>query len=147
MLETEECRVVTEETVIQFKEKPKPIQMQPQAIILERPAETRPIPFAPKFIRALPEITRRPADEPLTIDVEVEALPEASFVWHVNSFEVRQSANSTIEVPAPNTSRVSFKKPKEGEYRVTAKNAAGVAVSTGKFVTEGTVMTENCNQK
>ncbi len=87
----------------------------------------KPIPFPPKFLQKFPESLLAPSDGPFAMTVTVTALPAASFIWYINGFEVRESESVRLDSQVPNTSQATFMKPKQGEYRVTAKNEQGTA--------------------
>ncbi len=109
----------------------------------KRPPE--PVSRPPRIVKHLPAAVNVRKDEVLTLSVTAEAAPEASFTWYINSFEVRQSAFVRHECPAPNVSRLILQQPKEGEYKVIARNKAGTTFSTTYVTVEGEYLLIGCH--
>ena len=83
------------------------------------------LPKAPKIVTGFAPTHRIKVDEPLVLDVEAEAIPEASFLWRVNNFEIKPNKAVKIERVDENRSRIVFLQPVEGKYEVFAQNYLG----------------------
>lgn len=83
--------------------------------------------FPPRFIRELKPQTFVEGQS-LTLNVEVEAFPNATFTWFVDGVNVTSS--STVRITSHNNkSSATFAKPTKGNYLVKAENSAGKATS------------------
>ncbi|VDK48693.1 unnamed protein product, partial [Anisakis simplex] len=114
-------------------------QVQPQQHIQKfqfvrkgRVEPRKDLPKVPKIHKKFASLIRIPQHKPLVLSVEADAIPEATFTWRVNNFEVRPSALVHIERPAPNVCRATFTKPSEGRYEVIASNERGTDVCSTK---------------
>lgn len=85
--------------------------------------------YPPRFIKALSTYTIE-ENQPLVIEVQVDASPSAVFNWIVNGQELRESNKVKMEF-AENKCRLTLLEPEEGEYRVEARNEEGMSVSIG----------------
>uniref|UniRef100_A0A7E4VJ05 Ig-like domain-containing protein n=1 Tax=Panagrellus redivivus TaxID=6233 RepID=A0A7E4VJ05_PANRE len=83
------------------------------------------LPKAPKIVTGFAPTHRVKVSEPLVLDVEAEAIPEANFQWRVNNFEVKPNKSVKIERVDENRSRIVFLQPTEGRYEVIAQNYLG----------------------
>ncbi|KAJ1351970.1 hypothetical protein KIN20_008153 [Parelaphostrongylus tenuis] len=86
---------------------------------------------APRFVNQVPNLTVQPGTQ-VVIDVEVDAVPPARFLWSVNGREYRESSNNVeFYYPSPNRCVAKFALPVSGEYKVVASNLCGSAMSCG----------------
>lgn len=83
------------------------------------------LPKAPRIVEGFESVLRNLSHEPLALRVTADAIPEASFRWMLNNFEVRPNQAVTIERLGPNVSQATFHNPISGRYEVVATNSLG----------------------
>ncbi|KAF2360265.1 Immunoglobulin I-set [Trinorchestia longiramus] len=103
-------------------------------------AEEKVIMEPPQFTKALaPQIV--PEGEVAILDVEVRAMPEASFSWYRHGIKITDDEELEVSVTSEdNKSRLVIGEVFEddsGDYSVTAQNEAGRASSTATLLVEG----------
>uniref|UniRef100_A0A914C898 Ig-like domain-containing protein n=1 Tax=Acrobeloides nanus TaxID=290746 RepID=A0A914C898_9BILA len=92
------------------------------------------LPKPPKIISRFQEVYRRQENQELVLEVQADSIPEATFQWRQNNFEVKQGENVKIERPGSNQSRAVFLRPVEGRYDVIAKNDLGQDSASTKVI-------------
>uniref|UniRef100_A0A914WIF3 Ig-like domain-containing protein n=2 Tax=Plectus sambesii TaxID=2011161 RepID=A0A914WIF3_9BILA len=123
-------------TVAAAAEESRAIAYKPVASTVMPTEKSKSLPKPPVITKHLPPEIRVPHGEPLTLDVEVDAIPAVSLTWYANKFEVRQSSTINIETPQANVGRATFAEPSDGLYKVIAKNELGTATSTTRVLVE-----------
>lgn len=98
-----------------------------------------PLPYKPRFVRHMPTQTVAP-DQPLRLTTQVDAYPPAQFTWYINGFEVRTTETTRVETEEINVSTLTMTRPKQGKYRVVAKNVVGEEESLGVITVEGMLL-------
>ncbi|KAK0408277.1 hypothetical protein QR680_003866 [Steinernema hermaphroditum] len=83
------------------------------------------LPKAPILTKRFETNLRAVENQPMTLEVEADAIPEAEFAWRVNNFEVKQNQYVKIDSSERNKSRATFLRPVEGRYEVIASNWKG----------------------
>lgn len=94
------------------------------------------LPMPPKIIRKLLPVTRIEQNGSLTLEISVEAIPEASITWRLNNFEIRPSASTSIERISENVSRITFLEAIDGRVEAIAKNYLGQDSTSTKILIE-----------
>uniref|UniRef100_A0A914ZQC4 Titin n=1 Tax=Parascaris univalens TaxID=6257 RepID=A0A914ZQC4_PARUN len=134
---TEVVEKTAEESFVSVVRLPQP-QTEPKFQLMRKGRfESRnDLPKAPEIKRKFAALIRVPQKQPLVLSIEADAIPEATFTWRVNNFEVRTSALVHIERPAPNVSQATFTKPAEGKYEVIAANELGSVTCSTKVAVD-----------
>uniref|UniRef100_A0A914P3H2 Ig-like domain-containing protein n=1 Tax=Panagrolaimus davidi TaxID=227884 RepID=A0A914P3H2_9BILA len=147
-----ECRVFTEidpvkERVIftrkSLSKSPQPIYKLRRRGSLNQRSD---LPKPPKIVTGFAPTHRVKVNEPLVLDVEAEAIPEADFQWRVNNFEIKPNKSIKIEKVDENRSRIVFLQPIEGRYDVVATNYLGKDNLSTKVIVDYAYGTDENNQ-
>uniref|UniRef100_A0AC35GSH2 Ig-like domain-containing protein n=1 Tax=Panagrolaimus sp. PS1159 TaxID=55785 RepID=A0AC35GSH2_9BILA len=147
-----ECRVFTEidpvkERVIftrkSLSKSPQPIYKLRRRGSLNQRSD---LPKPPKIVTGFAPTHRVKVNEPLVLDVEAEAIPEADFQWRVNNFEIKPNKSIKIEKVDENRSRIVFLQPIEGRYDVIATNYLGKDNLSTKVIVDYAYGTDENNQ-
>uniref|UniRef100_A0AC34F962 Ig-like domain-containing protein n=1 Tax=Panagrolaimus sp. ES5 TaxID=591445 RepID=A0AC34F962_9BILA len=147
-----ECRVFTEidpvkERVIftrkSLSKSPQPIYKLRRRGSLNQRSD---LPKPPKIVTGFAPTHRVKVNEPLVLDVEAEAIPEADFQWRVNNFEIKPNKSIKIEKVDENRSRIVFLQPIEGRYDVVATNYLGKDNLSTKVIVDYAYGTDTNNQ-
>lgn len=108
------------------------------------------LPRKPSIVEEMEEELVVDAGTELTLQIDVDAMPECKFTWYINGFEVRKT-NRTVVETEHNHSKLVISEPKEGIYSVKATNQLGsltrsfrvvVNYPTASQITEEKVETE-----
>ncbi|KJH41886.1 immunoglobulin I-set domain protein [Dictyocaulus viviparus] len=94
------------------------------------------LPKSPCLIEKLPSTLKIGFSEPLSLKVTADAIPEATFLWLLNNFELKQSGNVFIKRIAPNISELNLKRGLHGKYDVVARNYLGQDACSCKVIVE-----------
>ncbi|KIH66616.1 immunoglobulin I-set domain protein, partial [Ancylostoma duodenale] len=78
----------------------------------------------------------KPPQQPIKFKAAVDAVPEATFMWLLNNFELKKNQNITINRIAENVSELSLQKVQPGKYDVVAKNHMGQDSCSCKVIVE-----------
>ncbi|GMT09140.1 hypothetical protein PFISCL1PPCAC_437, partial [Pristionchus fissidentatus] len=110
-------------------------------------SSTASLPRAPSFSRQPEPSIHVKAGEQLRLEARIDAVPEVTFRWYLNNFELKANSNIVIERPAPNQTVAYFSKPASGNYKVTASNDHGTATMNTRVTTEETFFEERREEK
>ncbi|XGW01072.1 hypothetical protein V3C99_013768, partial [Haemonchus contortus] len=134
-------RITTERTVEEFKESttvttslPRP----PLFTLKKKPIITvrEDLPKPPHIIEKLPPLLRINSTSPISLQVRADAVPEATFMWLLNNFELRKTQNIEISRLASNVSQLHLQKVQPGRYDVVASNRLGQDSSSCKVIVQ-----------
>lgn len=92
------------------------------------------LPKAPRIVEKLPTFLRIGEKEPLSLKVMADAVPEATFMWLLNNFELKRNPNIAVNRLASNTSELTLQKAQPGRYDVVARNRLGQDSSSCKVI-------------
>jgi hypothetical protein len=97
------------------------------------------LPKAPQLLSAFPNFHRLKENEGITLKVKVNAIPDASFLWRQNNFELRNGQKGVkINTNTPNTSQLSLERPVDGRLEVVASNELGRCSASTKLAIDYT---------
>ncbi|VDL78997.1 unnamed protein product [Nippostrongylus brasiliensis] len=117
--------IVTEEfeerTTVTTSVKPSIFTLTKKPTIMVR----EDLPKAPRIIEKLPTHLKVGQNEPVTLKVTADAIPEATFMWRHNNFEVKKNQNITINKVESNICELHMQKAQPGRYEVIARNHMG----------------------
>ncbi|KAL6741661.1 hypothetical protein Aduo_014893 [Ancylostoma duodenale] len=94
------------------------------------------LPKPPRFVEKLPVSLKVGSEQPIKFKAAVDAVPEATFMWLLNNFELKKNQNITINRIAENVSELSLQKVQPGKYDVVAKNHMGQDSCSCKVIVE-----------
>ncbi|EYB85418.1 hypothetical protein Y032_0298g1745 [Ancylostoma ceylanicum] len=94
------------------------------------------LPKPPRFVEKLPVSLKVGSEQPIKFKAAVDAVPEATFMWLLNNFELKRNQNVTINRIAENVSELSLQKVQPGKYDVVAKNHMGQDSCSCKVIVE-----------
>ncbi|ETN77063.1 immunoglobulin I-set domain protein [Necator americanus] len=94
------------------------------------------LPKPPRFVERLPVSLKTSSEQPIKLRAAVDAVPEATFMWLLNNFELKRSQNIDITRVAENISELSLLKVQPGKYDVFAKNNMGQDSCSCKVIVE-----------
>jgi hypothetical protein len=93
------------------------------------------LPKAPKLISAFPNFHRIKEGRGIVLEVRVDAIPEATFLWKQNNFELKNGQHGvSIVNPELNVSLLNLEKPIDGRIEVMASNKLGRCSASTKIV-------------
>lgn len=102
------------------------------------------LPRTPRIIQGLPEHgCSLLSGERLVLIFKVDSIPESSFQWFINNFEVKNSSTVCIVCSNGNQSTATFVRPTDGLYRVTATNQLGSINSITRVKVTGGAVEES----
>ncbi|GMR58652.1 hypothetical protein PMAYCL1PPCAC_28847, partial [Pristionchus mayeri] len=133
-------RVTTEENYYEERRDEKREEKQPGVmfkLVRKTTSEGRKdFPKRPRIVDPLPTVIRLKSSEALELNVSADAIPEASFTWRLNNFELKPNANVSIEKTGENASRARFVVPSSGRYEAIAINDLGQDATSTKVIVE-----------
>ncbi|VDK50286.1 unnamed protein product, partial [Cylicostephanus goldi] len=94
------------------------------------------LPKPPRFTERLPVSLKIRSEQPLKFRAAVDAIPEASFMWLWNNFELKRNQNTAIDRVTQNVSELNLQKVQPGKYEVVAKNDLGQDSCACKVIVE-----------
>ncbi|GMS79698.1 hypothetical protein PENTCL1PPCAC_1873, partial [Pristionchus entomophagus] len=110
-------------------------------------SSTTSLPRQPAFTTQPEPSIHVKAGEQLRLETRIDAVPDASFRWYLNNFEIKANANVVIDRPSPNHSVATFTRPSPGNYKCTASNDLGSVTTTTRVTTEETYFEERREEK
>ncbi|CAD6186690.1 unnamed protein product [Caenorhabditis auriculariae] len=125
---------VTEDVVVPAEpEKSTEVAEKTNKVVKKQTIASRKLPFAPRIVDSPTTPIRVKSGASVTMKIVVEALPPASFIWTLNSFELKSSKKTKI-INEENTSEITFSEGHPGKLSVIARNEKGEARWDGKIV-------------
>lgn len=94
-----------------------------------------PQPYPPRIVKGVRSRRIRPG-ESITLSVEVDGRPNPKFQWFFNE-EPLEAGPEIFFTSDDRRSKITIRKPKEGNYTVRAINEAGMASSSGYVLIRG----------